>query len=219
MKSNTPLKRGLVVGVVLAAIAMSSQVAAHKINLFAFAEGEMVSVEGYFADGKKAQNSTVKVLDSSGAVLVEGVTDDEGKYFFKVPKREDINIVLSAGMGHRGEFKMSKAELGDGQAVAPVTPVSVAEPMTAAVVEPIIGHVSSAEAVAPAAGSELETVIHHAVNEAIKPLVRELEVSRQSASVSELVGAIGYIFGLLGVFAFYKARQLAGKEIPPKTAE
>ena len=220
MKLNTPLKRGLAAGIVLAAIIMSPPVAAHKINLFAYAEGDTVSVEGYFADGKKAQNSTVKVLDSSGTVLVEGVTDDKGKYLFKIPKREDINIVLSAGMGHRGEFKMSKAELGDGQVAVPDTvPVSVAEPVATVAAESKAGHVSATEAVTPVVGSELEAVVHHAVNEAIKPLVRELEVSRQSASISELVGAIGYIFGLLGVFAFYKARQIAGKVKSPKVAE
>jgi len=60
--------------------------------------------------------------------------------------------------------------------------------------------------------SEIEIVVHRAVNEAIKPLVRELTESRQKASISELVGAVGYIFGLMGLFAFYKARQISSKD-------
>jgi nickel transport protein len=190
------VKRVLLSLVMLGSLGLSHQALAHKLNLFAFAEGDAVSVEGYFADGKKAQNSAVKVLDSSGKVLVEGVTDDQGKYSFKIPQKTDLKIVLNAGMGHQGEFAMSAAELGDRSAAA----------SESAVVE--------TTATAPVASSELEATVHRAVSEAIKPLVRELTESQQKASISEMVGAIGYIFGLLGLFAFYKARQASGKKSP-----
>jgi len=119
MKLDMPLKRGLIGFLMLIALGSSQQVFAHKLNLFAYVEGDMVSVEGYFADGKKAQNSAVKVFDSSGAVLVEGVSDGEGMYRFKVSQKSDLKIVLSAGMGHQGEFLMSAAELGDGNGAVP----------------------------------------------------------------------------------------------------
>jgi hypothetical protein len=65
----------------------------------------------------------------------------------------------------------------------------------------------------------LEAIVHRAVSEAIKPLARELAESRQHTSISELVGAVGYIFGLLGLFAFYKARQASAKTAPSQKPE
>lgn len=207
MKVDMPLKGSLALVLMLCALGMSQQALAHKLSLFAYAEGDTVSVEGYFADGKKAQNSAVKVVDSGGTVLVEGVTDDEGMYSFKIPQQVDLNIILNSGMGHQGEFLMSAAELGGGG----ISPEPVSAPVVAGVEadQAALGVVA-----APAVGGDVEAVVHRAVNEAIKPLVRELAESRQKASISDLVGAIGYIFGLMGLFAFYKARQMGGKERP-----
>ncbi|MDZ4262427.1 MAG: hypothetical protein U1B30_08870 [Pseudomonadota bacterium] len=210
MKMDMPLNRSLALVVMLAALGVSPPTLAHKLNLFAYAEGDTVSVEGYFADGKKAQNSAVKVVDSGGALLVEGVTDDEGMYRFKTPQQGSINIILNAGMGHQGEFLMSATELGNG-----IAPGSVSTPIVTGVVTGAETDQAAMDmAAAPATGGDVEAVVHRAVNEAIKPLVRELAESRQKASISDLVGAVGYIFGLMGLFAFYKARQIGGKEKP-----
>lgn len=198
--------RAVLLGVLMVgSFGLSQQALAHKLNLFAYAEGDTISVEGYFADGRKAQNSAVKVLDSSGKVLVEGMTDGEGKYLFKVPQKSDIKIILNAGMGHQGEFAMSAAELGDGNAAASEQGSAMSDG------DADVGHAGAEVVNAPVVGGELDIAVHRAVNEAIKPLVRELAESRQQASISEIVGAVGYIFGLLGLFAFYKARQASGK--------
>lgn len=180
-------------------LAISHPALAHKLNLFAYVEGDSVSVEGYFADGRKTQNSAVKVLDGSGKVLVEGVTNDEGQYRFKIPQKSDLKIVLNAGMGHQGEFSLSAAELEAGSTATPGADGAATDSGTAQ------------QPAAAVANGELEAVVHRAVNEAIKPLVRELAESQQKRSISEIVGAVGYIFGLLGLFAFYKSRQAVAK--------
>lgn len=205
MYVHKPLKALLLGLFMVGSFGLSQQALAHKLNLFAYAEGDTISVEGYFADGRKAQNSAVKVLDSSGKVLVEGMTDGEGKYLFKVPQKSDLKIILNAGMGHQGEFAMSAAELGDGNAAASEQGSAMSDG------DADVGHAGAEMVNAPVTGSELDIAVHRAVNEAIKPLVRELAESRQQASISEIVGAVGYIFGLLGLFAFYKARQASGK--------
>ena len=57
---------------------------AHKVNVFAYVEGDKVVVEGYFSGNIKAQNSAVEVLDSDGKKILEGKTDDKGIYSFKL---------------------------------------------------------------------------------------------------------------------------------------
>lgn len=204
---HNSLKRVVVGLLLLAGLGMSHPALAHKLNLFAYVEGDSVSVEGYFADGRKTQNSAVKVLDGSGKVLVEGVTNDEGRYRFKIPQKSDLKIVLNAGMGHQGEFSLSAVELEAGDTTTPGASAVTADSGISQ---------QSAPAVA---NSELETVVHRAVNEAIKPLVRELAESQQKASISEVVGAVGYIFGVLGMFAFYKSRQTVAKADPARKPE
>lgn len=206
MRAGNSVRQALLGVVMLGSLGLSHEALAHKLNVFAYAEGDTVSVEGYFADGRKAQNTAIKVLDGSGKVLVEGTTDGQGKFVFKVPQKSDLKIVLNAGMGHKGELMLSAAELEEGATSAVDHPAGDHE----------AGHGDGGSAAATYAGSELDAAVHRAVGEAIKPLVRELAESRQQASISELLGAVGYIFGLLGVFAYYKARQASKKgEAPP----
>src|SRR3989304_9531554 len=85
---------------------------AHKVQMFAYPEGDTVFVEGYFADGKKPKKSEVMVYDTEGKVLFNGVTDDEGKLSFKIPRKTDLRITLNAGMGHKAEYTLPASELG-----------------------------------------------------------------------------------------------------------
>lgn len=189
---------------VLTATCLSTTAYAHKVNLFAYAEGNEIYVEGYFVDGKKAQNSVVQVYSAEGKLLLEGTTDSEGQYRFPVPEITDLNIVVNAGMGHQSEFLLPATELSEGGQPAedahghahPDEPVSAHTASTQQrVAEPSLNN------------QQLEAVVSKAVNEAIKPLVRELSVSQEKTSLAGIVGGVGYIIGFLGLFAFFKARQ------------
>ena len=181
---------------------------AHKVNLFAYAEGDQVYVEGYFVDGKKAQNSQVQVFSAEGKLLLEGVTDDEGQYRFPVPEVTDLKIVVNAGMGHQSDFLLPATELGaisqsDQESADHAHSEEHSEQMNDT-------HQHTVEA--SLNNQELEVVVSKAVNEAIKPLVRELSASQEKASLSGIVGGVGYIIGFLGLFAFFKARQNSKEE-------
>ena len=70
------LTMALVLTLVFMALAPSAL--AHKVNVFAWVEGDTVHVEGYFAGNKKAQDSLVEVFDSTGEKLLDGRTDQQG---------------------------------------------------------------------------------------------------------------------------------------------
>lgn len=86
---------------------------AHKVNIFAYAEGGVVFTESYFADGHPVATGKVLVYDSAGALLVEGVTDDDGLFSFPAPKVDDLTIEIDAGMGHKNRFVLKKADLAE----------------------------------------------------------------------------------------------------------
>ncbi|MDX9787541.1 MAG: carboxypeptidase regulatory-like domain-containing protein [Desulfobacterales bacterium] len=88
---------------------------AHKVNLFAYAEGGKVYTESYFPDGKPVESGKVLVYDSRDNLLLEGATDKEGLFGFAIPKVDDLNIVIEAGMGHKNSFKLKKAEVEAGK--------------------------------------------------------------------------------------------------------
>ncbi len=96
-----------------AAIAISSTALAHKVNIFAYVDNGGVSTESYFPDGRAVENGAIEVYDSQGHKLLEGACDKEGFFSFKVPKKDDLTIVINAGMGHKNNFTLKKEEIGD----------------------------------------------------------------------------------------------------------
>ena len=91
----------------LVSLVLSPSAFAHKVNIFAYVEGDTVYTESYFPDGKKVKGGKVKVYDSDGKSLLEGVTDSEGRFNFELPKKDDLKIVINASMGHRNSYVLS----------------------------------------------------------------------------------------------------------------
>jgi nickel transport protein len=108
MKTRLPFHAILALGVVFLFAATSL---AHRVNIFAWVEGDKVLVECKYPDGTKVKEGVIRVFDSAGKELLNGKTNDKGEFSFKVPKVDDLKIVLEAGMGHRGEWPLSKQDL------------------------------------------------------------------------------------------------------------
>lgn len=84
---------------------------AHKVNLFAYAEGDKVYTESYFADGQKVVGGQVEVLDEAGNKLLEGKTDDKGLFAFPLEKKQTLTIIVNAGMGHKNSYVLKREEM------------------------------------------------------------------------------------------------------------
>ena len=191
-----------VVGVLLL---FSSSAYAHKVNMFAFAEGDRIFVEGYFSDGKRAQHGDIVVFDHNNKELVRGKTDKAGNFSFKIPVKDDLRISLNAGMGHKTGYVISKAELAG-------LPATVTATKDAQVDESRQGEVPAGQRMTTAAGGDVSPVmIRRAVGKAIMPLMRSISELKERSSFSDLIGGIGFIVGVLGVFFYIKAKKLMAK--------
>lgn len=84
---------------------------AHRVNLFAWVEGDTVHVESKFSGGKKVKAGKIIVTDPQGKELVKGTTNGKGEFSFKIPQKTDLKIVLIAGPGHRAEWKIAASEI------------------------------------------------------------------------------------------------------------
>jgi len=186
----TVLAFGLIV-----ALPMVSQVWAHKVNVFAWVEGDTVFVEGYFPGGKKSQDSLVEVFNPAGTKLLQGRTNEKGEFSFKIPERTDLKIVLTASMGHKNDFTVSAGDVGEVRA----SPSSPAQSLAESVKD------ASSH---PADLSQLEGMINRALDRKLAPVMKLIRDTRKDGpSITEIIGGIGYIFGLFGLVMYFKSRK------------
>ena len=164
---------------------------AHKVTIFAWVEGDTVFTESKFSGGKKAVNAPVEIYDKDGKKLLEGKTDNKGEFSFKIPKITDLRVVLIAAMGHKAEWMISEKEIREA--------------------DPIVEKKSAAEPSGPISvglgKEEIRKIVEDSLDKKLRPILRMMTESKDTKpSLSEIIGGIGYIFGLFGVVLFFKNR-------------
>jgi nickel transport protein len=87
------------------------QVNAHGINVTARVEGDRILTESYFSNKLKVIEGEVKVFGPDGKQLLEGKTDTNGIFSFKIPQETDLKIVLESAMGHRAVYVLQADEI------------------------------------------------------------------------------------------------------------
>jgi nickel transport protein len=176
---------------------------AHKISVFAAADGKTIAGQAYFRDGAPVRNAQVTVFDAAGRKLGQFKTDEAGKFSFQPRSRCDHRFLVDAGDGHAAKYTVRGEELPSslpttGQTAPPPTALADA----AARMPPAGGPppASAADARAPEESlrGELE-----AIRQQIVALRADLAARDEKARWHDVLGGIGYILGLSGVTFYF----------------
>jgi nickel transport protein len=189
---------------------------AHKVNIFAYAENGSVYAEGYFVDGSKCKNSLVEVIDNqTGEKLLEGKTDENGQFSFGIPRATSIKLILHAGTGHQNEYTLNEeevreamlpAEKGEGKlSVQKKQPVPEEKPRNTEQ-QASIKHEKNSTHVT---SQDIDAAVQRAIDKKLQPVMRillNLQEKSEKPGLTEILGGIGYIIGILGIIAYFKGR-------------
>jgi nickel transport protein len=167
---------------------------AHKVSVYAYAEAGRIHAEAYFADGGRCAGCALSVYSTAGgSALASAMTDAEGRASVPIPEGTGaLRVALNAGPGHGAEFSLSADEVGQALGRAPA---------------PEAGLHAQVPAQAPTQ-SEAERL-----NARMDALRREVQALREEAErpgMTEIIGGIGYIAGLFGLWALMKPRKGGG---------
>lgn len=161
---------------------------AHKVTIFAWVEGDTIYTQSKFSKGRKAKGALVTVFDMEGNKLLEGTTDEKGECSFKIPKKTGLKVVLKASMGHMAEWKIPVEEIAAAQASQNKTPEA--------------GEPSCFQR------EEIKRLIDESLDQKLSPIISMLADSQdRGPGISEVMGGIGYIFGLVGVALYFANRR------------
>lgn len=191
----------VVLSAVFVMLSPQQQLFAHKVNIYAYLSDGIVHSESYFADGSRCKNCTVEVFEKkTGKSLLEGKTDENGKFSFKAPPVDSLKLVLKAGAGHQGVYYLliDKKLLVD-KPQKTMGAQDKYDDKTLAVVKE--------KCLSPA---EVKMVVDEAVEAKLQPFISRLamiEESANKAGTREIIGGIGYIIGIAGIILYFISRK------------
>lgn len=175
----------------------------HRVNVFAWVEGDMVHTESKVSGGKVMKDAGIEVYDATGKLLLQGKTDLSGRFSFKSPKQTDLKIVLRSDMGHQAEWTVRKEEFS-GSALSEMKKEIGQADQQGAKTEDVLSPESTPRRIAD------EKMLEKILDQKLAPLSRqisELRAQAEEPKMKDVFGGIGYILGLIGVAAYALSRR------------
>jgi nickel transport protein len=193
MKSSVPHKLIVATAVFLS---VCSSAGAHGVDMFARVEGGKILGTLAFADGTPIKEKPVQALAPDGVVVEETQTDQEGRFSLPIRLRAQYRLVGDAGQGHRGFFTLRESELPPNLPVyAGVTTDDSAE----------VSHTHE-----PGSGIDSES-LETAIARQLGPLREQLYAHERATRIRDVIGGVGYLFGLAGLYVLFKRRRSPGR--------
>ena len=168
---------------------------AHNVVGGVYVNGFDIEGEAGFSNGAMAHAGTiVKVSDQAGTPLGEVLTDDEGFFVFTAKKRITHVFEVNMGAGHMLKMQLPAEELPD--TLSKGMPIK-----NRAVTSNTSGTNMTEHQIS-------SLMIEKAIAKQIKPLRKEINALKEKSGLRDIIGGIGYIFGLLGLVVFLRERKL-----------
>jgi len=184
---------------------------AHRIMVFASAEGRTIKGLVYFPGGARAKNVDVLVIGPQGKELGRTATGKDGAFEFRADFRCDHTFVVETRDGHRAEYVLRAAELPPD---LPALEHAAREPAAAAAptldesqgrpAQPEPGR----EDASPPSQPPIEKVVEQVVARHVRPIRQELREHDEKVRIRDVIGAVGYILGTAGCILYFKARRV-----------
>jgi nickel transport protein len=172
--------------------------------VFGYVEDGKVKTISKFSGGKKVMGGKITVFDVDGKQLLQGVTDDNGEFSFDIPSKKGLKIELEAAMGHKNISEIPADQLG-----VPDAAPSVGEKAdeTAGSSSSEVTTTEEIPAASDGQDADLEARIEKVLDRKVMPILQMMAEKEDKPGFKDIVGGIGYIVGLMGLFLYMKSRK------------
>lgn len=181
---------------------------AHRVSIFAWVQGHTVHTQSKFMGGKRPDKALVEIFDETGNLLLKGETDAQGLFSFQAPKISDMQIVLTAGMGHRAVWALSREDFLETTAESHTNARSDIVPPGESNAFDLKMSKTYRSPENGLSATEISTLVEATLDRKLKPLMdRITALDEKRISMSDILGGMGYIVGLVGLAAYVQYRR------------
>ncbi|GAB6888368.1 hypothetical protein JCM13304A_18670 [Desulfothermus okinawensis JCM 13304] len=176
---------------------------AHRIDVFCYVENNNVKCLSKFSTGDPVVSGRYKVYVKD-KLIIQGKGDKKGNFVFHIPenlikKPEDIKVVCEASMGHKNFWIVKKDEYS-----------SNIEEDDNTFDETDTGDevISSKYETSSCDYKKMEKMFKIILSKELVPIKRDIaELKEPKIDFRDILGGIGYIFGIMGIILYFKSRD------------
>ncbi len=193
-------------------VALPTLAQAHKLRVFAWVAGDIVTVESRFSGDRTLVQGAVVVQEAAtGALLLQGETDANGLFSFSLAalgqkKETALRIIVKGGEGHQNEWLLQPEDMmaapSDPRHDRPSPETVAITTVTSAATD----ETTSSQTVA--SNDDIVRRLDQLLEAKLAPIRRSLaRAEEQKIKFTDILGGIGYLFGLAGIIAWMKSKE------------
>ncbi len=178
-------------------------VEAHRVSVFAWYDGKVVVGKAYYANGKPAKHAKILVHKEEQPSHILTVESDEfGRFSFTPSSHGEYVIELVAGLGHKATTVVKVGKVKKGQKAV----LDVKEPQKAVAPTGSVGNILEINVSCKKIEQLLEKVLERHLAP-VRDELEKLEVAQSRVTFKDVVSGIGYIMGIMGLWAYMSSNR------------
>ncbi len=170
---------------------------AHALHLFANLQQDHIDGRAYYADQNPASHERVFLYDKEDKLLQKTITNENGMFRFNIDKPQNFKVVVQGEEGHRAETQITIIEK---QLINPLE-----QQLNQALDTKFqyVNHSSNCKT------DILEKNIISVLQQEMQSLKEQLNHYENKIRWHDVLGGLGYIFGLAGFFVYLITKRKA----------
>lgn len=184
----------------------------HGIKLFATAENHRITGQAYFTGGEPVKEGEIQLRDSNDRLVQTVPVNTRGRFSCQTDHHGQLRLVLDLASGHRAETTLRVPANSSSDKDSPNR-----SDKTASAAQP--GGSSSAGGRARVRQTKMPKAVAQAVEQELDTLRADLHQHRNRVKLRDVVGGIGWIMGLLGLWFFLRGKYERTRSPSPRQNE
>jgi nickel transport protein len=180
---------------VFALMLITTETFAHSLHLFANLQQNHLEGRAYYADQSPASYEQVFLYDKNDKLLQKTLTTQEGTFRFSIDKVQTFKVVIQAEEGHRAETQITIVEKPK------------INPLEQQLQQALDGKFQYEHRSPDCKTETLEKNIVSILQQEMQILKEQLNHYENKIRWHDILGGLGYIFGLAGFFMYITTRR------------
>ncbi len=192
---------------VFALVLAPKQASCHRVNVFAWYDGDRVSGNAYFSSGRPAKDSKIVVRNKTTGEEFQIHTNEKGDFSFTPKKKGKYEIELFAGEGHKATTVVMVSSISGSVSSQQVEGPSLPKGQNTQAKTALTAQKGDIKNVSC---GDLSTVIDRVLQKRLEPIRQELKriaISQTRVTMKDVIAGLGYIVGIMGIWAYISSKK------------
>ena len=194
----------------LVLVLLPTRASCHRVNVFAWFDGDKVTGTAYFSSGRPAIGSKLLIKNLETGKEFELITGPKGEFSFVPKEPGKYEIELYAGEGHKATTTVVVNSSAENSKELDKKKPHFAVKKDTILPNKNVTHIGPADEVGTAQCKNISQIVDRILVKRLEPIKAELQrlaMAQNRITMKDVIAGLGYIVGIMGIWAYISSKK------------